>query len=93
MSFSVHETTFPCDANGCQDVVACHHDSTNVGSQKFFQNCCSRRLKLVLENDKTNKVEVTFDFASGHLLSLDPTKLLEMTAGNTNDTITFVSIP
>lgn len=93
MCLSIHKTTFSCDTNGCQDIVTRHHDCADVRSQEFFQNSCSRGLELVFKNDETNKIEITLNFSSGHLLSLDPAKLLEMTASNTNDTITLMSIP
>lgn len=93
MSLSIHETALSGHANGCQDVVTSHHDCANVGRQKLLENCSSRGLKLVLENNETNEVEITLYFSSSHLLSLDPAKLLEMAAGDTNNTVTFVSIP
>lgn len=93
MCLAIHETTLSCDANGCQDVVARHHNCANVGGQKLFQYRCSCGLELVLKNDETNKIEVTFNIISSHLLGLDPAELLKMTAGNSNNTITLVSIP
>jgi hypothetical protein len=93
MGLSIHKTTLSCHANSRQDVVTSNHYSSNIGLKKLLNDSCSGRLKLVLKNDEANKVKVTFNLTSGHLLSLDPAELLKVTASNTNNTITLVSVP
>ncbi|KAI6766252.1 hypothetical protein HG530_007322 [Fusarium avenaceum] len=93
MGLSIHETTLSRHADGRQDVVTGHHYCPNVGVKELLNDSRSCRLELVLKNNEANKVKVAFDFTSGHFLSLDPTELLEVTASNTNYTITLVSVP
>lgn len=92
MSSSIHKAALPSDTDGCQDVVTSNHHSSDVGSQKLLQNSRRGRLELILKDDESYKVEVTFDISSSHLLSLDPAELLEVTAGNTDDTVTLVRV-
>lgn len=68
----VHEAAIPCHANGCQDVVACNHDRSNVRLGQLLENSSSRRLQLVLENDETHKFEIALSLVALHFLAFDP---------------------
>lgn len=92
MRATLYQPTLTRNTDGRKDIVACYHYSSNVGLKKFLQNSSRAWLELVLENNEANKVKVALSIGTSHLLSLDPTKLLQMPGRTSNYSISFVSV-
>lgn len=92
MRIAVQKSAFSRNADGCEDIVSCHHDGTNVGIQELLQHGCRRRLQLVLENNEPDKVEPALDFGPGQLLRLDPAKFRQVPRRAADDSIPLVGV-
>lgn len=92
MSITVHKTTFPGHADGCQDIVSCDHDGANVGCKELFQNIGRGGLELVLKDDEPNEIEIALHISSAHLLYFDPAEFFQMSRRASDNSISFVRV-
>lgn len=58
----VDHAAFPCDADGCSDVVARDHAAGNVRVEQRSDGGTCARFELILKYDQTEESKFGFDF-------------------------------
>lgn len=82
----INQVAFPRNTDSRQDIVASAHDLPDAGFGKLVENACRAGLQLILEYDKSDKIQIGFCLLSLHLLDFDPVQLVNVLSSNPNDT-------